>query len=56
MRLEGDGLGGGSLPRWVKPQLCKLVDKPPEVSGWLHESSTTAIACTPAWTAARLKY
>jgi bifunctional non-homologous end joining protein LigD len=28
---------GGSLPRWVKPQLCKLVDEPPEGSEWLHE-------------------
>jgi bifunctional non-homologous end joining protein LigD len=37
MRLERDDMGGGSLPRWVKPQLCKLVDEPPEGSEWLHE-------------------
>src|SRR6266851_611880 len=37
MRLEGDGMGGGSLPMWVKPQLCKLVDEPPDGSEWLHE-------------------
>ena len=30
-------MGGGSLPRWVKPQLCKLVDEPPQGSEWLHE-------------------
>jgi DNA ligase D-like protein (predicted ligase) len=27
----------GSLPKWVKPQLCKLVDAPPQGSEWLHE-------------------
>ena len=37
MRLDGDNMGGGSLPRWVKPQLCKLVDAPPDGSEWLHE-------------------
>src|SRR3984893_3123070 len=25
------------LPKWVKPQLCKLVDAPPQGPGWLHE-------------------
>jgi DNA ligase D-like protein (predicted ligase) len=30
-------MGGGGLPRWVKPQLCKLVDEPPVGSEWLHE-------------------
>jgi bifunctional non-homologous end joining protein LigD len=25
------------LPKWVKPQLCKLVDAPPRGSEWLHE-------------------
>ena len=25
------------LPNWVKPQLCKLVDAPPQGSEWLHE-------------------
>src|SRR5215831_17701672 len=26
-----------ALPRWVKPQLSKLVKKPPQGSEWLHE-------------------
>jgi DNA ligase D-like protein (predicted ligase) len=26
-----------ALPSWVKPQLTKLVDQPPEGPGWLHE-------------------
>jgi ATP-dependent DNA ligase len=26
-----------ALPRWIKPQLIKLVDAPPEGSDWLHE-------------------
>src|SRR5690348_7366053 len=26
-----------ALPAWIKPQLTKLVDKPPEGSEWLHE-------------------
>src|SRR5271156_4608551 len=25
------------LPKWVKPQLCKLVDAPPQGPEWLHE-------------------
>src|ERR1700736_5337080 len=25
------------LPKWVKPQLCKLVDAPPQGPDWLHE-------------------
>ena len=37
MRLGGVNMGGGSLPRWVKPQLCELVDAPPDGSEWLHE-------------------
>ena len=27
----------GSLPKWVKPQFCKLVDEPPQGPEWLHE-------------------
>src|SRR5206468_648609 len=27
----------GSLPKWAKPQLCKLVDAPPKGPEWLHE-------------------
>src|SRR5258708_9049050 len=30
-------MGGDSLPRWVKPQLCALIDEPPDGSEWLHE-------------------
>jgi ATP-dependent DNA ligase len=32
-------LGGHSpdLPSWIKPQLCKLVDAPPQGPEWLHE-------------------
>jgi DNA ligase D-like protein (predicted ligase) len=26
-----------SLPKWIRPQLCKLVDKAPQGSDWLHE-------------------
>jgi bifunctional non-homologous end joining protein LigD len=26
-----------ALPAWVKPQLTKLVDQPPEGLGWIHE-------------------
>ncbi len=25
------------LPGWIKPQLTKLVDEPPEGPAWLHE-------------------
>jgi ATP-dependent DNA ligase len=25
------------LPKWVKPQLCKLVEAPPQGPEWLHE-------------------
>jgi DNA ligase D-like protein (predicted ligase) len=33
-KSRGDPAG---LPNWVKPQLCQLVHKPPQGSGWLHE-------------------
>src|SRR3984893_11965848 len=33
-RPRGDPTG---LPSWVKPQLCKLVDAPPQGPEWLHE-------------------
>ena len=26
-----------ALPAWIKPQLTKLVDEPPEGAEWLHE-------------------
>ena len=28
---------GTALPSWIKPQLTKLVDQPPEGPEWLHE-------------------
>src|SRR5215470_11634788 len=33
-RPQGNQAG---LPSWVKPQLCKLVDAPPQGPEWLHE-------------------
>src|SRR5262249_23033973 len=33
-RPPGDPTG---FPSWVKPQLCKLVDAPPQGPEWLHE-------------------
>jgi bifunctional non-homologous end joining protein LigD len=33
-RSRGDPSG---LPKWVKPQLCKLVDLPPRGLEWPHE-------------------
>ena len=27
----------GSLPAFIEPQLCKLVDRPPPLAGWAHE-------------------
>ena len=54
MRLEGDDMGGGSLPRWVKPQLCALVDEPPQGPEWLHEIKYDGYRSTPVSTMARL--
>ena len=34
-RRRNDNTSG--LPKWVNPQLCKLVDKAPQGSDWLHE-------------------
>ena len=28
---------GKSMPDFIEPQLCKLVDRPPAASGWAHE-------------------
>ena len=33
-RSRGDP---ASLPKWVKPQLCKVVNAPPQGPEWLHE-------------------
>jgi bifunctional non-homologous end joining protein LigD len=27
----------GSMPRFIEPQLCKLVERPPATAGWAHE-------------------
>jgi bifunctional non-homologous end joining protein LigD len=35
--LTGRRAEATALPDWVKPQLTKLVDDPPEGSDWLHE-------------------
>jgi bifunctional non-homologous end joining protein LigD len=29
--------GTPGLPRFIQPQLCRLVDRPPEGTGWAHE-------------------
>jgi ATP-dependent DNA ligase len=34
---EGQRAEATALPGWVKPQLTKLVDAPPEGPDWLHE-------------------
>jgi hypothetical protein len=26
-----------AVPQWIKPQLTKLVDEPPDRPDWLHE-------------------
>jgi bifunctional non-homologous end joining protein LigD len=33
----GVGRSSGRVPRFVAPQLCRLVDEPPEAAGWVHE-------------------
>jgi hypothetical protein len=43
-------MDGGKLPRWIKPQLCALVDEPLQGPEWLHEIKSTAIAYTPVST------
>ncbi|HYZ43212.1 MAG TPA: non-homologous end-joining DNA ligase [Stellaceae bacterium] len=30
-------MASDALPRWIKPQLTRLTDRPPDGSGWLHE-------------------
>jgi ATP-dependent DNA ligase len=42
-----------ALPGWIKPQLTKLVDQPPEGPAWLHEIKFDGYRCMPGWTAAR---
>jgi bifunctional non-homologous end joining protein LigD len=33
----GKGRAGAKVPEFIKPQLCRLVDRPPEGEGWGHE-------------------
>ena len=33
-KSPGESIG---LPEWIKPQLCRLVDAPPQGPEWLHE-------------------
>jgi ATP-dependent DNA ligase len=40
------------LSKWVKPQLCKLVDAPPKGPEWLHEIKYDGYLMHPAWTTA----
>jgi ATP-dependent DNA ligase len=47
-RAEATALSG-----WIKPQLTKLVDRPPDGLEWLHEIKFDAIACMRAPTVAR---
>ena len=35
--LAGSRREATALPTWVKPQLTRLVDEPPEGPEWLHE-------------------
>jgi DNA ligase D-like protein (predicted ligase) len=36
-RIDSSRGPSPGLPKWVKPQLCKLVDTPPRGPDWLHE-------------------
>jgi ATP-dependent DNA ligase len=42
-----------ALPGWIKPQLTKLVDEPPEGPEWLHELKFDVTGCMPGLTEAR---
>jgi bifunctional non-homologous end joining protein LigD len=43
---------GDPPPRFIAPQLATLVTTPPDVAGWVHESSSTAIGpCAASATA-----
>ena len=37
MRLERTAKEPASPPKWIKPQLAKLVEKAPDGPDWLHE-------------------
>src|SRR5688572_6000513 len=36
-RAVGRARGAANLPAFIQPQLCRLVDRPPEGKGWGHE-------------------
>jgi bifunctional non-homologous end joining protein LigD len=36
-RAAGRARGAANLPAFIQPQLCRLVDRPPEGKGWGHE-------------------
>jgi ATP-dependent DNA ligase len=42
-----------ALPSWIKPQLTKLVDQPPDGPDWLHEIKFDGYGCMPGWTGVR---
>jgi ATP-dependent DNA ligase len=41
-----------ALPRWIKPQLTKLAEAPPDGPEWLHEIKFDGTGCMPGWTVA----
>jgi bifunctional non-homologous end joining protein LigD len=41
-----------ALPNWVKPQLAKLVDQPPDGPEWLHEIKFDGYRMHARWTGA----
>jgi ATP-dependent DNA ligase len=40
-------------PKWIKPQLTRLVDEAPAGEGWLHEIKYDGYRSTPELMAAR---
>ena len=41
-----------ALPSWIKPQLTKLVDQPPDGSEWLHELKFDGYRMHARWSTA----
>ena len=39
-----------ALPAWIKPQLTKLTDAPPDGPEWLHEIKFDGYRCMRGWT------
>jgi bifunctional non-homologous end joining protein LigD len=42
-----------ALPAWIKPQLTRLVDGPPDGAEWLHEIKFDGYRMQRGWTGAR---